>query len=356
MSISDFTKSWRIAYNKAAERLAENFRGKSIREVISSFFGNLKNEILSIRYKIKDLRKTNYDLGMYHYNTGNLPDALFRFKLLKRFYKDADELDYFIGRCYIERNMAEKARPYIDAYLKSTDTRFREEAKYCYDLSYGRLKNIKKIPISIVERTFDILAPKYNSIFLSKPNPPQDEIYKAISAYMNEIGSPYGNRVLDLGCGTGYIVALLKRHKLAGSAHGVDISSQMLAICRDLKIDDIPCYDTLNRDGLDTLFAKGDASQFDIIIASKVLSYFNDTKKLFDNCKNILKSKGALALTFKTSNDEEPMQFDAFFEEFQFNYKYIAKQAEESGLLLKNSADVRFPDGDQGKIMLLIKE
>jgi predicted TPR repeat methyltransferase len=355
MSISNFTKSWHESYLKVKEKLVENLQGRSLKQATISIFSDLKNEVSSINHKVKDLRKTNYDLGMYHYNAGNLSDALFRFKLLKKFYQGIDELDFFIGRCYIERNMGNKAKPYIEAYLKSTDTRFREEAKYCYDLIHGRLKNIQKIPLKILERTFDILAPKYNDIFLSKPNPPQDEVYKAISAYMSEIGSPYGNRILDLGCGTGYIVELLKRHKIAGSAQGVDISSKMLDICKNLKVDGIPCYDTLNNEDLEIFLNKEPSSQFDVIIASKTLHYFNDPKKLFDSCHKLLKPKGALVIAFKTSNDEELIQFDAFFEEFQFSHAYLSKQAKFHKLTVKNSVDVRFPDGDQGKIMLLIK-
>lgn len=356
MGISDFMGIFRTAYLKLREQLSASFHGQSFKEVILSFFQKIKDDLLTLKHKMQNLHKTNYDLGMLHYNTGSLADAIFRFKLLKKFYKDSGEVDYYIGRCYIERNQPEKAKPYIEDYLKSPDERFREEAKYCYDLAHRRLKNIKQIPPSIVERTFDILAPKYNQIFLTKPNPPQDEVYKAISAYMNEIGSPYGNRVLDLGCGTGYIVSMLRRNKIAGSAHGIDNSSQMISICQNLKVDNIPCYDSLVKEDLNTYFTKNTDSLFDVIIASKVLSYFNDPLKLFTACKNILKPKGAIALSFKVSNDEEQMQFDAFFEEFQFNEKYIAGQAAASGLLIKTSTDVRFPDGDQGIIMLLIKE
>ncbi len=355
MGISEFVRALRTSYYRARERLYEGFHGQNFRQIALSFFNKIKNELTSLKHKVQNLNQTNYDLGMHHYNAGNLSDAILRFKLLQKFYKFPDEINYYIGRCYIERNQLDKAKPYIESYLKSSNNNFQSEAKYCYDLSYKRYQNIKGIPTNIVERTFDILAPKYNQIFLSKSNPPQDDVYKAISAYVSEVGSPYGNRILDLGCGTGYIVSMLRHNKIAGSVHGVDISSKMLGICKNLKIDNIPCYDTLTKEDLKTYLPKPQKDSFDIIIASKILSYFNHPDMLFSACKDMLKPKGLLVLSFKTSDSGQQMQFDEFFEEFQFDKEYISRQATDSGLSVKTYSDVSFPDGDQGIIMLLIK-
>jgi predicted TPR repeat methyltransferase len=354
MVFSNFIGLIRSIFEKLLDKFKASFGDKNLKEAVVDLLNKAKYELIEVRKKMKNLEHTNYDLGMYHYNSGNLSDAIFRFKMLKKIFKVSGQIDYFIGRCYIERNQIEKAKPYIESYLKGMDTTFREEAKYCYDLAYGRIQNIKAIPQSIVKRTFNLLAEKYDEIFFSKPNLPQDEVYKQLNAYVNEVGSPYGNKVLDLGCGTGYIAKMLKSNKVAGSIVGVDFSSKMIEICKALKIDHAPCYDILFEESFESYFSKEIDKQFDIIIASKIISYFNDPLKLLTSCKEMLKTGGVIALTYKVSSQDK-VRFDSLFEEFQFDEAYVAKVALDCGLSIKSSVDVKFPDGDNGKLMLLIK-
>ena len=58
----------------------------------------LRSKINEIKIKSQNLTKTNYDLGLYHFNAGNLSDAIFRFKLLKKFGISYPDLDYLLGR------------------------------------------------------------------------------------------------------------------------------------------------------------------------------------------------------------------------------------------------------------------
>ena len=48
-----------------------------------SWLDKLRSKINEIKIKSRNLTKTNYNLGLYHFNAGNLNDAIFRFKLLK---------------------------------------------------------------------------------------------------------------------------------------------------------------------------------------------------------------------------------------------------------------------------------
>jgi hypothetical protein len=64
-----------------------------------------------VRFKLNDLNNTNYELAVYHYNQGNLPDARFRFWFYSKFWHDRVEVDYFKGRLYYEGGDFEKAVP-----------------------------------------------------------------------------------------------------------------------------------------------------------------------------------------------------------------------------------------------------
>ena len=79
---------------------------------LKSWIDKLKSIIDEIKAKSKNLPKTNYDLGLFHFNRGNLNDAILRFMLLKRFEKNYNDLDYLLGRCYFEKSKFQKAKQY----------------------------------------------------------------------------------------------------------------------------------------------------------------------------------------------------------------------------------------------------
>ena len=64
----------------------------------------------------------------------------------------------------------------------------------------------------------------------------QEEIRDRIAAYLPWLGAlPAGAPVLDLGCGRGESLALLRDHGIA--ARGVDQSARMVALCRERGLD-----------------------------------------------------------------------------------------------------------------------
>ena len=64
----------------------------------------------------------------------------------------------------------------------------------------------------------------------------QDEIRDRIAAYLPYLQNlPAGVPVLDLGCGRGEALALLRDHGIAG--HGVDTSARMVELCRERGVE-----------------------------------------------------------------------------------------------------------------------
>lgn len=72
---------------------------------IPGFLNKKFNEAVAeyslIREKMKDLSKTNYDLGMKHLERGLVLEAIFRFKMVKRFWPDNYEAYYQLAYCLI---------------------------------------------------------------------------------------------------------------------------------------------------------------------------------------------------------------------------------------------------------------
>jgi len=69
-----------------------------------------KNEFFSIREKCKNLRQTNYNLGLKHLEKGNLSDAIFRFRFIKKFWPDYYEAYYQLAYCFILNKKPRKAK------------------------------------------------------------------------------------------------------------------------------------------------------------------------------------------------------------------------------------------------------
>jgi hypothetical protein len=49
--------------------------------------------------------ETNYKIGMFHLSRGNLWDAAFRFKIIKKFWPDKLEPQYQYAYCLVLQNM-----------------------------------------------------------------------------------------------------------------------------------------------------------------------------------------------------------------------------------------------------------
>lgn len=112
------------------------------------------------------------------------------------------------------------------------------------------------------------------------------------------------DRVLDVGCGTGQATRDAARVATSGSALGVDLSSQMIALAGE----------TAAAEGLDNVeFRHSDAqvhpfesAAFDIVISRMGSMFFGDPIAAFTNLHRALRPDGRLALlTWQDITDNE---------------------------------------------------
>lgn len=71
-----------------------------------------------IREKMKNLSQTNYDLGMKYLNEGNLKEAIFRFRITKKFWPNNYDAYYQLVYCLILEHNFDKAQLVIDDLLQ----------------------------------------------------------------------------------------------------------------------------------------------------------------------------------------------------------------------------------------------
>ena len=93
-------------------------------EKLANFFdkatAHVTAEYKSIREKSKDLSNTNYNLGMKYLESGNLKEAIFRFKVTKKFWPHNYESYYQLAICLILSEHFDEAHKVIDELLEKS--------------------------------------------------------------------------------------------------------------------------------------------------------------------------------------------------------------------------------------------
>jgi ubiquinone/menaquinone biosynthesis C-methylase UbiE len=96
-----------------------------------------------------------------------------------------------------------------------------------------------------------------------------------------------GQRVLEVGCGTGLILARLAKH--AALARGVDLSPGMLQAARERGLDVV--------EGSATSLPFDDAS-FDLVCSFKVLAHVPDIARALTEIARVTRPGGSMVLEF----------------------------------------------------------
>ena len=103
-----------------------------------------------------------------------------------------------------------------------------------------------------------------------------------------------GDRVLDVGCGTGQTTRDCARVASAGSALGVDLSSEMLALARTIATaEGLTNVDFRHADAQIHPF---ETATFDVVISRMGSMFFGDPVAAFSNFHRALRPDGRLTL------------------------------------------------------------
>lgn len=101
------------------ESIANFFREKSSSFLIfiCNHFEVVRKEIEIIKLKSKNLLETNYNLGLKHLEKGNLGDATFRFKFIKKFWPHHYESHYQLAYCYFLQNRFARSKKILEELI-----------------------------------------------------------------------------------------------------------------------------------------------------------------------------------------------------------------------------------------------
>jgi SAM-dependent methyltransferase len=103
-----------------------------------------------------------------------------------------------------------------------------------------------------------------------------------------------GDRVLDIGCGTGQTTVLAARAATSGSVLGVDLSSQLLAYAQRRAYDE--GIDNASFEQADAQIHPFDTAAFDVAISNTGATFFGDLVAGFNNVGRAVRPGGRLVL------------------------------------------------------------
>jgi tetratricopeptide (TPR) repeat protein len=98
--------------NSVAEKLASKLKASS--EKLSEFLGKkfalAEEEFFAIKEKCENLQETNYKLGLKHLEKGNLSEAIFRFRIIKKIWPNSFDAYYYLAYSLALKGKLEPAK------------------------------------------------------------------------------------------------------------------------------------------------------------------------------------------------------------------------------------------------------
>lgn len=181
---------------------------------------------------------------------------------------------------------AEAGRFELDASARA------EAAEFLVAMAAGET-DLARIPSGYLAACFDHYE-DYDERMLGRLS------YRAPQILMTAINealgpSPAPLRVLDLGCGTGLMGAVVR--PIAARLDGMDLSSAMIERSRLRGV-----YDRLDvGDVLDLLAVRNDA--YDLLVAADLCPYIGDLTPLLSACAKVVAADGLMAFTVERGQD-----------------------------------------------------
>ena len=184
---------------------------------------------------------------------------------------------------------------------------------------------------------FDELAPTWDKKVEKKNE-------KLIEEILNIIPIKKGNKVLDIGCGTGAITSLLQK-KSQNTVIGLDISKKMIDLAKQKNTN--PSIIFINQD-----YYSYEDNNIDVIVCFDSYPHFVEIDKFISKSYSLLKDEGILAIIFDISHKE-------INECHNNHHSYISRQIEhvdkEAKLFDNHFKLIKKVDDDSKYIMIFKK-
>lgn len=316
------------------------------------FIDQPKAWIAQARERMKDLPKTNSDLGLRFAEEGKWFDAAFRFRVTLMLDANYPRAAYNLGCCYLRLGKPAQAR---EALLKAqkltpgnSDVIFMLAAVDPKALAPGQRPT--RMPMNLVTGYFNSVANGYD-ISEAQGN---YQAGKVVAEFVDGALTNPAPNVLDLGCGSG--IAARPWRAAAASIHGIDVTPAMLTLAERATHADKKLYDTLLLADVSDLANASAANTIHLALLVNVAQFIGDLVPVLQGISKALAPGGLAVITTEPYPAGGEFGLNPSTSRFGHAPEYTKKVVSAVGLTLVKEATVELYQGVPAQAYLVRKE
>ncbi len=285
--------------------------------IINDIFNKISNIVKKIKHNFNNFVETNMKLGKYHLENQNYNDAIFRFKLVDKFFKQNNrQIYYLLGITYFMKRNYKKS---IDYLKKAPD----EDVIKLLDF-IQKIDDTAIIPDKIHNLHRSVTTNSFINKFIDEKNDLPKELVVKLLAYIEKLPDKYS--ILELGSNIGLMgLEIQKRMPETFVLSGVEISDKMIKMQEEYYPD--ANYKNIINLSIENFLATN-TTKYNIITSLGGISQNADLKNIFAKIYNILVKNGYFALAIRTSKISSLTEK---YLEFAYNAKDLGDILEEIG-------------------------
>ena len=93
-------------------------KSQELTDGILNKIDSVKEELTTMKEKYDNLLETNYNLGLKHIENGNLSEAIFRFRFIRKFWPEHYDSYYQLAYCLVLNRKSVDAKIVLEELLK----------------------------------------------------------------------------------------------------------------------------------------------------------------------------------------------------------------------------------------------
>ncbi len=289
------------------------------------------------RERLRDLPKTNFDLGCDFADQGKWMDAIFRFRIAAYFQPEYPQVWYNLGCCYFRSGRPNQARAALVKALQQNpldaETIFMLAAIDPRAVPSGQLP--QRMPAPMVTGFFSGVAATYDIEEARNGYQAGKVIYDLLKPMVKN-PTP---TVLDWGCGTG--ISARPWRMVASTILGVDVTPAMLALAAKATHAEKTLFDhVIEIDGValpDTV-ATG---SMDVVQMVNVAQFIGELSGVMQSVARVLAPEGICVMTVEPHGAQTGFGVNATTGRFGHAPAYVRQVATAAGLAVVKEATMQ---------------
>ena len=316
-----------------------------------NFYERPKAWAVEAREKMRNLPKTNFDLGVYFAELGKWHDALFRFRIALYFDANYPQAHYNLGYCHYQLGHYDKAAGIFKQVLRKTPDH-RDAAFMLASIDPQAVpiaQRPQNMPRDMLLNFFSGLAANYNLIEADNQYRGGVLVAEQVRPFLPSVPL----HVLDLGCGTG--IASIPYRAMAASMIGVDLTPALVVQAKKEIFKDTPLFDQVIEADITSLGITLSDDWADLVLFINTAQYVGALNTVMLSAARSCKPGGLVALTVEPYPQAAGFGITVSSGRFGHSDAYVKQVAETAGLTFVKSAELALYPSTSAKFLLFSK-